>query len=936
MRVIKQCILIFWKPSVGSLAAGIEGSAMIVMGVFYIAKIIRRDLKCGSYFEIQVTWTGPAWRLQLYEIVKNIRCQREEPSFLTIKCRKFWVTSVNNRKVLPLVIRRQNLTPDYVRQRRAALREQIADWVRRDGAASAIRDLRQALAINTSAMPVTQDLVYEFLKIEALLSLAVVHHEHANLSCENRQKLCDMAAKILSMLRIERGESNLDFLYDAIDLNQLIIFRESHRWDESLWFLACERSRSVVDNDTSKAIRSLYSSVIYARKGMYLKSASLLSDTLSDPVLSMEPSYFAQIADVAYSLHLMGFSGPWEELSRKTLERQLDLTTHQLEHINWLKLKAQSNLFFPDARFFLLHSKGSFGINSDLEMKLLGFIDPKPIRIQSFSKASTLARRCSQIPNHQKTAIEPIIRILKCLDDMYDRTIPLNSRISFCQDLLASRRELDFTEHEILATLAALRWAARFSQRELAATIHQEMIDRWGGDFERLNLPDEFYQSLAIGKTRKAEHRIVMATKLALNTASYAVKKTVKKAFHLTTDELQDAVEVDRLAVKVLESMGAMRGALMKVAQISAFVAKLPAPVQRAVEILQYGQQFDSAKLDQFTIEKILGRPIHEMFSNWCSEPIACGSVANVYRATTLDGQEVVVKIRDQATANALESDLSQRWLLSLIVRMILPAADAEGIASEVSSMILGELDLAKEAENLKFFSDFFADDPDIIIPKVYPSLSGRDYLTMDYIDGMKKSEFILEVDEFRRQRASNAIIRFYAKSFAIAGIMNCDPHPGNFIFKSDGRVAFVDFGSCRAWSKAMVEKIVEVLSAHMDGTVSRKIAAWEALGYGAGQPSFDFVAHVDEMDRVLLPIMLEPYEGGHGAFTFTKSYVEDMQTMQLQGLSNSKLLAPAPETTFMVRISFGMLDILADLQASGNYRQMLAEALAAKARKSA
>jgi predicted unusual protein kinase regulating ubiquinone biosynthesis (AarF/ABC1/UbiB family) len=244
---------------------------------------------------------------------------------------------------------------------------------------------------------------------------------------------------------------------------------------------------------------------------------------------------------------------------------------------------------------------------------------------------------------------------------------------------------------------------------------------------------------------------------------------------------------------------------------------------------------------------------------------------------------------------------------------MILPAADADGIASEVSSMILGELDLAKEAENLKLFAELFADDPDIIIPKVYPLLSGTDYLTMDYIEGMKKSDFILEVDESRRQRASNTIIRFYAKSFAVAGIMNCDPHPGNFIFKSDGRVAFIDFGSCRAWNKAMIEKILETLAAHLDGSSSRKIAAWQNLGYGVGQPSFDFSAHIDEMDRVLLPIMPGPYEGGHGAFTFTKSYVENMQNMQLQGLSNRKLLAPAPETTFMVRISFGLLDVLAD-----------------------
>jgi len=863
-------------------------------------------------------------------------CARDESSSLTKKCRNTSVTSLNNKKVLPLVIRRQNLTPDDVRARRAGLRDQVAAWVQRDGAASAIRDLKQALAINTSAMPVTQDLVYEFLKIEALLAFSVIHAEHANLSGDNRQKLCDMAAKILSMLRIERGESNLDFLFDAIDLNQLIVFRENHRWDESLWFLASERSRSTLDNEPSKTIRSIYSSVIYARKGMYLKAASLLSDSIRSFDSSSETSYLSQIGDAAYSLSLMGFTSPWQEFSAKTKDPNLNLTPQQLEHINWLMLKAQNNLFFPDSRLFILHSKSSFGICSHLEMKLLGFIDPKPIRIQAFSKASTLARRCSQIPHFHKPTTEPILKILKYLDDMYDRTIPLNARISICQDLLTSRLEVDFTEHEILVTLAALRWAARFSQREFAATIHQQMFDRWGGIFEKFNLPPEFYQSIATGATRKSEHRLVVATKLALNTASYAVKKTVKKTFHLSTDELQDAVEVDRLAVKVLESMSATRGALMKVAQISGYVTKLPAPVQRAVEILQQGQQFDSSKLDKSTIERILGRPISDMFSNWWPEPIACGSVANVYRATTLNGQEVVVKIRDQATAEALTSDLSQRWLLSLIIRMILPAADAEGIASEVSSMILGELDLAKEAENLKLFADLFADDPDVIIPKVYPLLSGRDYLTMDYIDGMKKSDFILEVDESRRKIAADTIIRFYAKSFAVAGVMNCDPHPGNFIFKSDGRVAFVDFGSCRAWNKATVGKILEVLAAHLDGTSSRKIAAWQNLGYGVGQPRFDFSAHIDEMDRVLLPIMPGPYEGGHGAFTFTKSYVENMQNMQLQGLSNSKLLAPAPETTFMARISFGLLDILADLQASGNYRQMLAEALADKPMKSA
>ncbi|HEX7837882.1 MAG TPA: AarF/UbiB family protein, partial [Kofleriaceae bacterium] len=59
-----------------------------------------------------------------------------------------------------------------------------------------------------------------------------------------------------------------------------------------------------------------------------------------------------------------------------------------------------------------------------------------------------------------------------------------------------------------------------------------------------------------------------------------------------------------------------------------------------------------------------LGRDPAELFSFVAPSPLACGSIAQVHRATTIDGREVVMKIRRPGVVRRLEADVA--LLLSL------------------------------------------------------------------------------------------------------------------------------------------------------------------------------------------------------------------------------------------------------------------------------
>ena len=166
-----------------------------------------------------------------------------------------------------------------------------------------------------------------------------------------------------------------------------------------------------------------------------------------------------------------------------------------------------------------------------------------------------------------------------------------------------------------------------------------------------------------------------------------------------------------------------------------------------------------------------------------------------MHRARTHDGDLVAVKVQYPGMDRAIENDLKSLDLLEAIMAPLARKLHTRKALDELRAVFLAELDYAREAEMADLFRQLNANDPSVVIPRVYHSLTTRRVLTLEYIDGQSYADFCATADQSDEERAGQTIFRFTFRSMLLYGLLYADPHPGNYRFLANGRVGFLDFG---------------------------------------------------------------------------------------------------------------------------------------------
>jgi len=200
-------------------------------------------------------------------------------------------------------------------------------------------------------------------------------------------------------------------------------------------------------------------------------------------------------------------------------------------------------------------------------------------------------------------------------------------------------------------------------------------------------------------------------------------------------------------------------------------------------------------------IQDDLQRPISAVFSRVDPVPLASASIAQVHRATLLDGTEVVVKVRKPGVDSTLQADLGFLLISSKIIEFINPALSSlslSNIVTDIRDSMLDELDFRKEIENIINFRDFLKNNNimDATAPIPYPAASSKRVLTMEYLAGVP----LADLEGIRQYTVSPeatlvSALRTWALSVAINDKFHADVHAGNLLVLEDGRIGFIDFG---------------------------------------------------------------------------------------------------------------------------------------------
>ena len=214
-------------------------------------------------------------------------------------------------------------------------------------------------------------------------------------------------------------------------------------------------------------------------------------------------------------------------------------------------------------------------------------------------------------------------------------------------------------------------------------------------------------------------------------------------------------------------------------------------------------------------IRDSLGKDPRELFASIDPEPLAAASIAQVHRAVTLNGEQVVIKVQRPRIDEQIRADLSVLHYLARLLEAVVEETGIytpTGIVEEFDKAIQEELDFLNEASNVRAFYRNHRDRPYLRIPKVFDELTSRTVLTLELIDGVK----ISQADLTKHDRAALArhIVEGSFRQVFQDGLFHGDPHPGNLLVLEGDVVGLLDFGLAGRVTKQMQETLVILVMA--------------------------------------------------------------------------------------------------------------------------
>ncbi|TYI25751.1 hypothetical protein E1A91_A05G069300v1 [Gossypium mustelinum] len=243
------------------------------------------------------------------------------------------------------------------------------------------------------------------------------------------------------------------------------------------------------------------------------------------------------------------------------------------------------------------------------------------------------------------------------------------------------------------------------------------------------------------------------------------------------------------------------------------------------------------------TIQKEFGKSMDDLFAEFVEKPLATASIAQVHRATLLNGQEVVVKVQHDGIKAIILEDLKNAKSIVNWIAWAEPQYDFNPMIDEWCKEAPKELDFDHEAENTRTVAanlgckkspgeSYSSNRVNVLIPEVIQST--KSVLILEYMDGIRLNDTAsLEAFGIDKQKIVEEITRAYAHQIYVDGFFNGDPHPGNFLVSKEAphRPILLDFGLTKKLSSSLKHALAKMFLASAEGDHVALLSAFSEMG---------------------------------------------------------------------------------------------------------
>jgi ubiquinone biosynthesis protein len=264
-------------------------------------------------------------------------------------------------------------------------------------------------------------------------------------------------------------------------------------------------------------------------------------------------------------------------------------------------------------------------------------------------------------------------------------------------------------------------------------------------------------------------------------------------------------------------------------------------------------------------IRDSLGRPVEELYVSF-GAPIAAASIAQVHPcevATPSGPRKVAVKVIRPGVRQRFSADLEVMYLVAHMQERFLPHTRRlrpVEVTKALEQTTRLEMDLRLEAAALSELAENTKNDPGFRVPQVDWERTGRDVITMEWIDGIKMSDIdALKAAGHDLNALADLLIQSFLRHTLRDGFFHADMHPGNLFVDPTGMIVAVDMGICGRLGKKERRFLAEILYGFITSDYMRVAEVHFEAGY---VPSHHNVASFAQAIRAIgEPIHGQPAE---------------------------------------------------------------------------